>query len=123
MAGRGGGGGPGLARAAPEDALGRLGEDCERGLSLTANLPASARGGGALNTGRGAGGGDGVLLSGSNGEGALGGDGALPGAGLLDGGGAGGGPLLLAVVDPVFSGVKREAEGSGGGGGALLPVD
>lgn len=124
MGGRGGGGGPGLARPAPEDALGRLGEACVRGPSLTANLPASARGGGALNTGRGAGGGEGVLLSGINGEGALGGDGALPGAGLLDGGGAGGGPLLLAVVEPVSSGVNREAGGpGGGGGGAFLPLD
>lgn len=52
--------------------------------------------------------------------GALGGDGALPPTGLLDGGGAGGGPLRLDA--PVFSGLILAADGAldgGGGGGAF----
>jgi hypothetical protein len=87
-----------------------------------ANFPASAIGGGALNLGCGVDGGDGD----GGGESALGGDGGLPPTGLRDGGGAGGGPLLLDVVPdmvaPVFCGLnlgKDAAAGGGGGGGAF----
>ena len=83
---------------------------------FTANFPASAKGGGARNLGCGLGEGDGVF----GGELDLGGDGALPPTGLRDGGGAGGGPRRLAVVDPVFSGLSRAA---GGGGGGALPLE
>lgn len=117
--GRGGGGGPGLA--AFEEARARLGGAGGK----FANLPASASGGGALNTGLGGPGG---------GEGSRGGDG---GAGLPDefllmvvasvfvlraGGGAGGGPRFDAVVLPVFCGLIGPLTGAalgGGGGGAL----
>jgi hypothetical protein len=122
LGGRGGGGGPGLARVA-EEARARLagGEVWE-----TANFPASAIGGGALNLGCGVVGGDGE----GGGDSALGGDGGLPPTGLRDGGGAGGGPLLLdvvlAIVAPVFCGLnlgRDAAPGGGGGGGAFdLPV-
>jgi hypothetical protein len=122
LGGRGGGGGPGLARV-PEEALARLagGEILD-----TANFPASAKGGGALNLGCGVEGGDGE----GGGDSALGGDGGLPPTGLRDGGGAGGGPLLpevvLDMVVPVLCGLNfgRDAAAAGGsGGGAFdLPV-
>lgn len=117
--GRGGGGGPGLAREADEARV--RPEGCSAGPSLTANLPASAMGGGARNLGCGlAAGGEGVLVRG--GELDRGGEEALPGTGLRDGGGAGGGPLRLDEAEvPVFSGLTLEggAAGGGGGGGAL----
>jgi hypothetical protein len=120
LGGRGGGGGPGLARVADE-ALARLaGGDVWE----TANFPASAKGGGALNLGCGVEGGDGE----GGGDSALGGDGGLPPTGLRDGGGAGGGPLLLdvglAVVAPVFCGLNlgRDAVAEGGGGGGALDL-
>jgi hypothetical protein len=91
----------------------------------TANFPASAIGGGALNLGCGVDGGDGD----GGGDSALGGDGGLPPTGLRDGGGAGGGPLLLdAVLDmvaPVFCGLnpgKDAAAGGGGGGGGAFDL-
>ena len=114
--GRGGGGGPGLATLAVEDAL-ALPDGCMSTPGFTANLPASANGGGARNLGWGLASGDGV----AGGDLDLDGDGALAATGLRDGGGAGGGPLRLAVVDPVFSGLSRAAGGGGGGGGALPP--
>lgn len=125
LGGRGGGGGPGFARD-PDEARLRP-EGCMAGPSLTANLPASAMGGGARNLGcggLGAGGGDGVL-AGGGGELDRGGEGALPGTGRRDGGGAGGGPLRLEeAVVPVFSGLilAGGADGGGGGGGALVRV-
>ena len=108
-----------MASAAPEDARARPGDGCEEA-SLTANLPASASGGGALKIGRGVAGGEGVLAG--TGEGSRGGEDERPGAGLLEGGGAGGGPLLLDEVAPVLSGLNLGAmrpPGGGGGGGAL----
>lgn len=116
LGGRGGGGGPGFARFAPDEARGR-----PMLASATANLPASANGGGTRNCGCGVVGGDGS----GEGESAFGGDGALPPTGRRDGGGAGGGPLLLAVVDPVFCGLSLgngALDGGGGGGGAALDL-
>lgn len=98
LGGRGGGGGPGLATL--DEARARLGG----GGGWFANLPASAIGGGALNTGLGGpGGGDGSR----GGEGGAGLADELrltPGASVLvrrAGGGAGGGPRFEAVVLPV----------------------
>lgn len=88
------------------------------GPSLTANLPASAIGGGARNRGCGVAGGEGVLAGGDT---ERGGDGALPPTGLLDGGGAGGGPRRLEDV-PVFSGLILEGGAAGGGGGGALDL-
>lgn len=105
LGGRGGGGGPGLANDADE-ALSRP-DECTAGPGLTANLPASASGGGARKRGWGLGAGEGVLGGGEGDR--AGGDGALPATGLLDGGGAGGGPLLLEeLAVPVFSGLILE---------------
>lgn len=117
--GRGGGGGPGFA--AFDDARALFGGAGGR----LANLPASAIGGGALNTGFGGPGG---------GDGSRGGDGGaglaeelrvMPGASvfvLRAGGGAGGGPRFDVVVLPVFCGLMGPLTGGalgGGGGGAL----
>ena len=122
--GRGGGGGPGFARAF--DAVRTL--DGGAGAFVWANLPASAMGGGARNfKGGGPGGGDACL----GGEGAgledeallLGGAEGASVLVLLAGGGAGGGPLLDAVVPPVFCGligvILTGGALGGGGGGAL----
>jgi hypothetical protein len=122
LGGSGGGGGPWLARVA-EEALARL---ADGDVWETANFPASAMGGGALNLGCGVEGGDGE----GGGDSALGGDDALPPTGLRAGGSAGGGPLLLEValdvIAPVFCGLKPGkdvAAGGGGGGGTFdLPV-
>lgn len=75
-------------------------------------------GGGARNLGCGVPAGDGVR---GGGDGDRGGDGALPATGLLDGGGAGGGPRRLDELEaPVFSGLIREGGAAGGGGGGAL---
>lgn len=97
--------------AAPEDALARTGSG---GPPEPANLPASARGGGARNLGCGGNDGEGVR----GGESSLGrgGDGR-PATGLRDGGGAGGGPLRLDDVAPVFCGLSLGGPAAGGGGG------
>ena len=117
LAGRGGGGGPGFATD-PDDV--RLCPDPGyAGPSLTANLPASAKGGGARNRGWGVEGGDGVL---AGGETERGGEGSLPPTGLLDGGGAGGGPRRPEVVEPVFSGLIFDGGAAGGGGGGALDL-
>jgi hypothetical protein len=115
--GRGGGGGPGFATF--DDALALFGGAGGR----FANFPASAIGGGALNTGFGGPGG---------GEGSRGGD---DGAGLAEearltpgasvfvrraGGGAGGGPRFEAPVCWGLIGPRTGALiGGGGGAGAL----
>lgn len=75
-----------------------------------ANLPASAIGGGALNRGLS---GDGSRVGLGLGLDVLCIAGDAPPAFLLDGGGAGGGPL---PDDPVFCGLKLAATGGGGGG-------
>lgn len=93
------------------------------GAAVLAYFPASAKGGGALNFGRG----DGVR------SGDAGGDSrrlkvddvcCASGRGLLAGGRAGGGPLFEAVVLPVFWGLidcilPGGADGGGGGGNLL----
>lgn len=95
--GLGGGGGPGLTIFELDRGLPGSG-----GAAVLAYFPASAKGGGALNFGRG---GDGVR------SGDAGGDSrrvkvdrvcCASGRGLLAGGRAGGGPLFEAVVLPVF---------------------
>jgi hypothetical protein len=113
--GRGGGGGP--ETAAPDEALARPGRG---GPPEPANLPASARGGGARNLDCGVKGGDGDRIGESSLRGG-GGDGGLPPTGLRDGGGAGGGPLRLCDVAPVCCGLSFDgAAGVGGGGTALF---
>jgi hypothetical protein len=114
--GLGGGGGPGFFRFEFARCLaGRA------GVLECANLPASAIGGGALNFNAGRGG-DGVRSGDSAGDFGSGTeiDAWLD---LLDGGGAGGGPLFEEMVLPVCWGLRDfilpgGADG-GGGGGAL----
>lgn len=97
-----------------ECARGRPDTAADSGPSATANLPASASGGGARNRGCGVDGGEGVRGIGELPL-AAGGDGAEPGTGLRDGGGAGGGPLL--EDEPMSSVLERAADDAGGGGG------
>lgn len=101
----------------PDVARGRVGAT-----AACANLPASASGGGARNLVVGWTGGDGSR----GGEFCSGGEAATSVRVLRDGGGAGGGPLRLAVVEPVFCGLIEfildapgGAAGGGGGGGAF----
>ena len=123
LGGLGGGGGPGFAKLLGFDTV--LARPVGPGPWDTANLPASASGGGARNLGCGLEGGDG---DGSGGDSGLGGEGGLPPTGLRDGGGAGGAPLLLDVLDnvaPVFCGLTLDdgADGGGGGGAALPDIE
>lgn len=90
FAGRGGGGGPGVAF---EIARGRRGGTGPAG---TANLPASAIGGGALNFRAGG--------DGSRGDGGDVGSSGASGRDFRDGGG-GGGPRRLVELDPVSWGL------------------
>lgn len=121
LGGRGGGGGPGLAKLEPEAA--RL-RDGRLGPGIWAYFPASAIGGGARNLGRG---GDGSRLGDWAGDCSRGGggDGGASGRPRLAGGGGGGAPRL-----PVFCGLigwdfdtcGGGTEGGGGGGTLALFV-
>lgn len=105
---RGGGGGPGLAPDAARALPLSLPDGCAAGPGATANLPASASGGGALNRGFGGPSGDGVL----GGVSSCSREGSRSGKGLREAGGAGAGPLLL-----LKSASDLDAGGPGGGGG------
>lgn len=106
LAGRGGGGG--IDEAAP--GIIDKTDDFFFSAAWFANLPASGRGGGALNLGRG-------------------GDGTLGGLASLvtwppdrRGAGGGGGPDLLAEGE-LFRAAAAAAAAGGGGGGALTVLD
>jgi hypothetical protein len=110
--GRGGGGGPRFV--APEEALARVGRG---GPPELANFPASASGGGARNLGGAVNEGEGDR-GGESSRCDSGGDGGRPPTGLLEGGGAGGGPLRLDAVAPVLCGLGLGGPAEGGGGGS-----
>jgi len=125
LGGLGGGGGPGLATL--DVALGLFGR---LDAGTLANLPAPARGGGALNWNPWRGGGEGVLSGDCEGDFGRCGEDVdwLSGRLLRDGGGAGAGPLLEDPELPVFWGLialielRRPLGGAGGGGGGALPL-